>query len=605
MGRRSASLSLWCAALLGASAGSLSADAAKDFQELFGREAAKVAATAPTKDDAEFAAALLDAAKTLDSRKGLQLLVYEKAADFGARDLAGSETALKAMQQMIGAVPARREEWHEKLLGVYQFRFRRSKAKQRVQAANQLLEQLQVVAEGALARGKTGEAGELFRRALRLAERLRSPQRKEIASRLKAAAAGEAAARKRTALELRLKAIPDSVGIREALIRLYLTEPNGPAKAAKLLSEGLSEELRTYVPLAAKPVTDVPAAACLELARWFEKLAETAAATSRATALRRAGGYYQQFLSAHKTNDVSRLKAKVALSKIEKELAGTGSAPFAVGEEDLALELAEHVTLQLVFMPADSFLMGSPNDEEGREEGEGPRHLVTISKPFYVGVTEVTVGQFGAFAAATGYVTAAEKEGWANVMTSGKWRRGAGVSWRKCSFDQTPSDPVTCINWHDAVAFCQWLSKKAGRVVRLPTEAEWEYACRAGTTRRFHFGDDKRHLGFYAWYASNSGGRTHPVGRKRPNPAGLHDMMGHVHEWCSDWYRPNYNAQADAVDPRGPAAGQVRVRRGMAFIGGAGRCRSAYRSYAFPASRSFCMGFRVVASSRADAGSGG
>jgi sulfatase modifying factor 1 len=591
------------AILLGFSTRPLLADAEADFQEVFGTKARKVAATGSTRDDAEFAAALLDAAKDVGDRRDLQILLYEKAADFGAKDLTGCETALQAVQYLMVAVPARQEDWHEKILNVYQLRFSRGKPKERVRAANQLMEQLLVVAEGALARGEATKANGLFRRALYLAKRLRSPNREQIADRFNVVAAGMAVERRRKYLEQRLQGKGEDVGVREALIRLYLLELNSPARAAKLVRQDISEELRTYVPMAAKPVTDLPEAACLELAAWYEKLAKTAPAAAGVTALRRAGSCYQQYLAVHEKEDMPRLKAKVALSEVEKKLAKAGAALFVCGGEQMVLELAENVPMKLVHMPAGSFLMGSPKDEKGRGKEEGPQHLVTISRPFYMGVTEVTVGQFAAFVAATRYVTTAEKDGWASVKGRRGWRRGAGISWRKCVFDQTPAHPVVCVTWHDAVAFCQWLSKKTGRTVRLPTEAEWEYACRAGTKSPFHFGDDEKQLASYAWYGANSGRRTHPVGLKRPNAAGLCDMMGNVLEWCGDWYGAGYSPQTPGIDPKGPASGENRVRRGMAYHHGSHSLRSAARSYATPTGRQCGMGFRVVVSSRPPGGS--
>ena len=128
---------------------------------------------------------------------------------------------------------------------------------------------------------------------------------------------------------------------------------------------------------------------------------------------------------------------------------------------------------------------------------------------------------------------------------------------------------------------------------RLPTEAQWEYACRAGSKTRYYFGDDVSQLGEYAWYSVNSGKITHPVGEKKPNAWGLYDMHGDVLEWCADWYHDGYYAGSPKDDPTGPATGSYRVSRGGSLFCPAGGCRSAFREYFEPKRYDFYLGFRV------------
>ena len=151
------------------------------------------------------------------------------------------------------------------------------------------------------------------------------------------------------------------------------------------------------------------------------------------------------------------------------------------------------------------------------------------------------------------------------------------------------------MRWYDAVEFCRKLSdlpaeKSAGHVYRLPTEAEWKYACRAGTTTKYSFGDRASELGDYAWYRDNSGKTTHPVGGKKPNPWGLYDMHGNVWEWCQDWYG-DYPSGA-VTDPTGPASGDRRVLHGGSFFLRTSDVRSAYRNNYQPATRGNAIGFR-------------
>jgi formylglycine-generating enzyme required for sulfatase activity len=152
--------------------------------------------------------------------------------------------------------------------------------------------------------------------------------------------------------------------------------------------------------------------------------------------------------------------------------------------------------------------------------------------------------------------------------------------------------PVERVSWHDAAEFCARLSEIEGRSCRLPTEAEWEYACRAGSAAAFCFGDDEGRVGDYAWHARNSGGRTHEVGLKRPNAWGLHDMHGNVWEWCHDWYGA-YDPDA-GQDPTGSPDGTLRVVRGGSWFDHPSPLRSASRGRNIPINRADDHGFRVV-----------
>jgi len=233
--------------------------------------------------------------------------------------------------------------------------------------------------------------------------------------------------------------------------------------------------------------------------------------------------------------------------------------------KELTLDLGRGVQIRFVLIPAGKFLMGSPDREKARLSNEGPQLEVTISKQFYMGVYEVTQEQYEA------------------VM-------GTNPSGFKGS-----KFPVEQVSWDDAVEFCKKLSVKTGKTVRLPTEAEWEYACRAGSNARFCFGDDDSELGGYAWYGDNSDGKTHPVGEKKPNVFGLYDMHGNILEWCRDWYAKSYESPTN-VDPIGPDSGTDRVLRGGCWGVIPALCRSAFRNARTPKIRSFNFGFRVVVS---------
>ena len=164
-------------------------------------------------------------------------------------------------------------------------------------------------------------------------------------------------------------------------------------------------------------------------------------------------------------------------------------------------------------------------------------------------------------------------------------------SGRQAYPSQTVDCPVVWVSWDDAEAFCDWLSKKERKKYGLPTEAEWEYACRAGTRTRYSFGDNESDLGDYAWVDGNSSNKTRAVGQKRPNAWGLSDMYGNAWQWCEDWFDPGYYAQSPTNDPTGPTTGVQRVARGCSSES-ALYCRSAFRGRNVPA-RDAGVGFRV------------
>jgi len=156
-------------------------------------------------------------------------------------------------------------------------------------------------------------------------------------------------------------------------------------------------------------------------------------------------------------------------------------------------------------------------------------------------------------------------------------------------------NPVEMVSWHDAKAFCETMTARVGETVRLPTEAEWEYACRAGTKTRFYTGDSRKDLAKAGWCRENSGGKPHPVGQKMPNGWGLYDMHGNVVEWCWDWFGADYYGESPAADPTGPRSGKTRVRRGGNWKDWSGP-RSAHRGGNPPDTTYIKQGFRVVLS---------
>jgi formylglycine-generating enzyme required for sulfatase activity/serine/threonine protein kinase len=273
-----------------------------------------------------------------------------------------------------------------------------------------------------------------------------------------------------------------------------------------------------------------------------------------------------------------------------------GDAPAARTKSPSADDTGDELVINSLGMrfsliPAGKFSMGSSDSERGRDSNEGPVHQVAISQPFLMGIHEVTVGDFRAFVEATGYRTDAEKKGSAYGFNSGAGEE-ANRSWRKPGWKQESRHPVVCVSWEDAVAFCAWLSRKESKRYRLPTEAEWEYAYRSGTTTPYFFGDDPLKLRDYAWYTASASGEAHPVGQLRRNACGLYDMAGNVEEWCQD---ANGSYQSGPVtDPQGPPSGASRVIRGGSYGVDAAHCRAAYRNWGGRHDAFSGVGFRVV-----------
>ncbi|HEX2853376.1 MAG TPA: formylglycine-generating enzyme family protein [Opitutaceae bacterium] len=285
-------------------------------------------------------------------------------------------------------------------------------------------------------------------------------------------------------------------------------------------------------------------------------------------------------------------------------------------QPDARTTSANHLGLKLVRIPAGSFVGGSPATEKERSPNE-TQHAVTITQPFWLSATHVTVAQFETFVRESGHRTAAETQGYAygawSVETNG-WTKLPEGSWKNPGFKQAGDHPVVCVTWNDARAFCFWLSAKEGHTYRLPTEAEWEYACRAGGTTAYPWGenpDDGKGWAncsgqetaalftlFPAFTWPDGFQHTAPVASFRANAWGLHDMIGNALQWCGDWYA-EYPAGA-AENPHGPPEGKERILRGGAFIYGPRHCRSAFRGRNFPDFQNFYVGFRVVREATAE-----
>ena len=294
--------------------------------------------------------------------------------------------------------------------------------------------------------------------------------------------------------------------------------------------------------------------------------------------------------------------------------------------------------MKFVLVPAGEFLMGSDESPDALARDypayarkrltdladEAPVHRVRITRPFYLGQHEVTVGQFRRFIEASGYVPESIADGTGGygynpAYDPAKSARGDAFegrdpkySWRNPGFAQSDAHPVLNVTWNDAVAMSKWLSRHEGHTYRLPTEAEWEYACRAGSPARYFGGNDPQSLlqwantfdadaakNWPAWQAYALQGHdghafTAPVGSFKPNALGLYDMLGNAWEWTADWHDEAYYTKSPLNDPPGPDAGSVRVRRGGSWHTWSLYARCSYRNWNSPQTRYTLVGMRVL-----------
>jgi formylglycine-generating enzyme required for sulfatase activity len=296
------------------------------------------------------------------------------------------------------------------------------------------------------------------------------------------------------------------------------------------------------------------------------------------------------------------------LVKALKKIGALAAGPKASGSAGTVAPPAEWVPgkvfrdgddcPEMVVIPAGEFLMGSPVSEVGRSDDEGPQHIVRIGKPFALGRYALTIGEFSRFVQASGYRTEAERdsEQGIRVWDGRKWDWSKGKSWRNPGFAQDDRHPVVGVSWNDAQAYIKWLGEKTGKGYRLPSEAEWEYAARAGARTRYPWGD---YPGSDLANFSNSGSRwsgkqTAPVGSFAANAFGLCDMIGNVWEWLHDCWNESYLGAPD--DGRAWESGDCgrRVVRGGSWDDGPGSARAACRDWLEPGIRISNTGFRLA-----------
>jgi formylglycine-generating enzyme required for sulfatase activity len=265
------------------------------------------------------------------------------------------------------------------------------------------------------------------------------------------------------------------------------------------------------------------------------------------------------------TNTISTIRSYFKKGGIENSTEDSYGVTEPENPEIFETFISSSTGMEFVLIPAGEFIMGSSSEEKDGSDCESPVHTVTIKNPFYIGRSPVTQRQ---------------------------WKKIMGTS---PSNFRDEARPVEKVSWKEIQKFIQKLNSIENTAkYRLPSEAEWEYACRAGTQSRYFFGDDESKLDEYAWYAKNSGRKTHPVGKKKPNPWGLYDMHGNVWEWVQDEWHESYNGSPSNGSAWEDGNSSNRVSRGCSWYCDIDFCRPAARFSREPDSRFANLGFRLV-----------
>jgi formylglycine-generating enzyme len=277
----------------------------------------------------------------------------------------------------------------------------------------------------------------------------------------------------------------------------------------------------------------------------------------------------------------------------------------------LPAQAAAQASPAMVLVPGGTFSMGAADDES--YVAEEPTHPVSL-RPFYLGAKEVTVAEFRSFAESTGYRSQAERGPGAWILSGKTFALDPAASWRSPGFAQADDEPVLCVSWNDAIAYCNalslaqdlepayrgsdglWTRVAGANGYRLPSEAEWEYAAGGGATRTPGRFPGKGAPALLGWELENSGGRSHPVGLKSPNALGLFDLCGNAWEWCDDFYGQRYYAESPEADPAGPASGATKCVRGGSWASRPRNCRVTQRYARDPGQSYSYLGFRLARS---------
>jgi formylglycine-generating enzyme required for sulfatase activity len=521
------------------------AEAQKLYDSIFKAEEDAAAKTLDKKDDVEFAAKLLKYAGELSHEKvedrELKTILLLKAFEFGVKDAAGAQTATDAMELLRQVNVELKDTAQENILKVRQMLFEKALPKEKPALGEKLVEELMAAGDERLATKRLEDARRFYDQAAKVAGQVKANTQSKAEFRVKVADSRIKTVKEIDTLKAQLQAKKAAETARK-LVLLNLVEMDDVEEAARFLDDAQDEALKRIVGLCNRDAGKLTAAEALELGDWFRPLVKTSSDSGKAVSVSRARSAYEQYMKVQTARNAEWLRAKVAVDELTRLPDVSPIARRAAARQTIS---AKALNMKLAWIPPGSFWYGSPAVQK------------TLACGFYMQTTEVTQAQ------------------WFAVMGTRPWAGQIRVK-------EADNCPATYVGWDDAVAFCKKLSEKEGMKYRLPTEEEWECACRAGTSTKYSFGDDESRLGEYAWYNKNAWDigeqYAHAVATKKPNAWGLYDMHGNVWEWCSDWYDFRRTSH---------------VMRGGVWDNRPDDCRAACRHRFMPDRRTYNVGFRV------------
>jgi len=532
------------------------------YRAKFGAEEDAVKKTASSVDDLQFSAKVLQAARAAYPA-AYRSQLYEKVYELSGKRTGGYKQAIEALNYLVKAVPSRRAEWLDKKLQTLTKKYLGSYGTGKAMIAETYLQTMLEVGENKAKGGSVIEAEAIYKRAYALAVQTKSPLKSEIRDKV-AELTAAASLEKKTAQFKRAFAAKPSLRNRHNLIFHYFADLNLPAEAVALVNDEVDTTLAVNLSMAASPAGELKSASCLQMAKWCESLAKKPISTKgKLNVYRRARDYYGRYLNLGDITLAEQARARLAIARLDKLI-------DKMDPSGLTIDCGGGVKMKLKRLKAGKFTIGSPATEKNRGSDEGPQTVIELARPFYIGLTEVNQAQYEA------------------VM-------GASAN---ASSVKGPTLPVTGVRPSSAMAFCKKLSATTSRTVRLPTEAEWEYACRAGSKAAYCFGDDPTALDAYAWTSKNSAVsrrlQPHAGATRKANAWGLYDMHGNVRELVITPYSSSSYSGAASKASQDPAACRSTLQ---ARGGSAGRdlsfCRSSNRAAASTRGDSL-TGFRVV-----------
>lgn len=510
-------------------------EAREVFDSLFAAKIKAASATADRADDIALAKDMLDLAKKSASQPNLLVLLCDAVHDLSIKQPDSYATGVEAMQLLADTVEAKRPAARDKLIALLTRQMSVGKPDERDAAGEKLIDLLTMIGDEKAEKKEFAEAAADYRRAVAVATQKKSAALDELKAKLEWATGRDRTMKQLARLQEKLLKDGDSATAEE-IVKVYVVELDDPAAAVPYLNRVKDEQLKKLVPLAAKAINQLTEGDCLALGDWYRSHNRNVALGVPAA---RTKAYLSRFLELHTANDLQRTKADAWLKEINTKLQSSDTSAAA--------KLTNSVKMRLIRIKAGDFKMGEASSAK----------QITIAKDFFISATEVT------------------QEQWKTVMATTPWKGGENVK-------EGDDFPACYVAWDDAVEFCRRLGKKEQRNYRLPREAEWEYACRAGTNGGWSFGSNVRDLDAYGWHRGNAESKgekyPHRVSLKKPNAWGLFDLHGNVWEWCED-----------------DAAGGRKVIRGGAWSFDAEPwSRSAFQASHPQGSPNYYVGLRVV-----------